>query len=103
MAVYELTEAADADLQAIARYTAETWGAEQARHYGELVENHFQAIGCQKARTRGFLKHRPELRVSRVEHHFVFHLDREKQCPLILAVLHENMDLMSRLRKRLEV
>jgi plasmid stabilization system protein ParE len=101
MAVYELSEAADGDLQAIARYTAETWGVEPARHYGELVENHFQAIGCHKARTRGFLKHRPELRVSRVEHHFVFHLVRENQSPLILAVLHEKMDLMSRLRNRL--
>jgi len=103
MAVYELTQAAEADLQAIARYTVETWGAEQTRRYGELVENHFLDIGCQKVLTRVFLKHRPELRVSRVEHHFVFHLVREKQCPLILAVLHENMDLMSRLRNRLEV
>jgi len=103
MAVYELTEAAEADLQAIARYTVENWGAEQARRYGELVESHFRAIGCQKARTRGFLNHRQELRVSRVEHHFVFHLVRENQCPLILAVFHENMDLMRRLRKRLEV
>jgi toxin ParE1/3/4 len=50
-----------------------------------------------------FLKHRPDLRVSRIEHHYVFHFVREKQCPLILAVLNENMDLMNRLRNRLDV
>lgn len=101
MAVYELTEAADADIQSIARYTVETWGAEQARRYEALLENHFKAIGRQKAQTRMILKHRPELLVSRCEHHYVFHLVRERQCPLILAVLHENMDLMNRLRARL--
>jgi toxin ParE1/3/4 len=49
------------------------------------------------------LKHRPELLVSRCEHHYVFHLVRKKQCPLILAVFHESMDLMVRLRERLGV
>ena len=102
MPLYELTEAADADIQAIARYTVSTWGSEQARRYEAILDSHFQAIGRGNARTRGFLKHRPELRVSRIAHHYVFHLVREKQCPLILAVLHENMDLMNRLRHRLD-
>lgn len=102
MGDYELTEAADSDLQAIASYTLSTWGVEQAHHYEALLDNHFKAIGRQKARARVFLKHRPELLVSRCEHHYVFHLLRENQCPLILAVLHERMDLMNRLRERLE-
>ncbi len=102
MPVYELTEAADADVQAIAQYTVTTWGIEQARRYEAILERHFQAIGREKARTRGFLKNRPELRVSRIERHYVFHLVRKKECPLILAVLHENMDLMNRLRNRLD-
>ena len=102
MPVYELTEAADADVQAIARYTVKTWGIEQARRYEAILESHFQAIGREKARARGFLKHRPELRISRIEHHDVFHLLRANQGPLILAVLHENMDLVNRLRDRLD-
>lgn len=101
MANYELTEAADEDIKAIALYTISVWGKEQALHYGGLLESHFEAIGRGKARTRAFLHHRPELRVSRAQHHFVFHLEREKQCPLILAVFHESMDLMARLRDRL--
>jgi plasmid stabilization system protein ParE len=100
--LYELTEEADADIQAIARYTVSMWGIEQARRYEALLERHLRAIGRQKARTRVFLNHRPELLVSRIEHHYVFHEVRKNQCPLILAVLHKNMDLINRLRTRLD-
>lgn len=99
---YELAEAAEEDLQNIAQYTGSKWGAKQVVLYGALLDAHFEAIGNGKARTKIFLPHRPELRVSRVEHHYVFHLERPKQRPLILAVFHENMDLMTRLRDRLE-
>ncbi len=98
---YELTEAADEDLKGIALYTLSKWGPEQAARYGAALDAHFAAIGNGKARSRIFLQHRPELRVSRVEHHYVFYLERERQRPLILAVFHEHMDLMTRLRDRL--
>ncbi len=98
---YELAEAAEADLKSIALYTFSKWGVRQAARYGAVLDAHFEAIGNGRARTRIFLQHRPEVRVSHVEHHYVFHLDREDQCPLILAVFHQNMDLMSRLRARL--
>lgn len=101
MANYELTQAAEEDLKDIALYTVSKWGVKQATRYGALLDSHFEAIGNGKARTRIFLTHRPELRVSRVERHYVFHLERESTGPLILAVLHENMDLMARLRARL--
>ena len=101
MRPYELTAEADADILAIAHYTISTWGSEQAQRYEALLEKHLCAIGQPQARARIFLKHRPELFVSRMEHHYVFHLARKNQCPLILAVLHENMDLMNRLRDRL--
>jgi plasmid stabilization system protein ParE len=100
--LYELTEEADADVQAIAHYTVSTWGIEQARRYEALLEKHLRAIGRQKARTRVFLDHRPDLLVSRVEHHYVFHQVRKDPCPLILAILHESMDLINRIRARLD-
>jgi len=102
MASYELTESADADLQAIARYTVATWGVEHARRYEALLESHFQAIGRQTVKARVFIKHRPDLLVSRIQHHYVFHIVRKDQRPLILAVLHENRDLIRRLRERLD-
>jgi len=98
---YELAEAAEADLKGIALYTISKWEPRQAARYAAVLDSHFEAIGNGRARTRTFLQHRPELRLSRVEHHYVFHLEREKRYPLILAVFHESMDLMTRLRDRL--
>lgn len=100
---YELAQAAEDDLKNIALYTISKWGPKQLLRYGTLFDAHFEVIGKGKAKTRIFLARRPELRVSRVQHHYVFHLDRESQCPLILAVFHENMDIMARLRQRLEI
>ena len=103
MAAYELAPAAERDLEEIARYTIEVWGVARARRYEAQLKRHFAAIGLARVRTRVFLKSRPELLVSRCEHHYVFHLKREDRLPHILAVFHESMDLMSRLRKRLEI
>ena len=102
MAAYALTEAAERDLAAIACYTVKTWGIEQARRYAGILEIHFNGLEGETMRPRVFLKHRPELLVTRCEHHYVFHRVRKDNCPLILAVYHESMDLMNRLCHRLE-
>jgi hypothetical protein len=39
--------------------------------------------------------------VSHCEHHFIFYLHPEGQKPRILAVFHENMDVLVRLAERL--
>jgi toxin ParE1/3/4 len=101
MPAYELAEAAEADLKDIAFYTISKWSAKQAVRYGALLETHFDSIAGGQAKTKPFLRHRADLRVSKVEHHYVFHLERDARCPLILAVFHESMDLMTRLRDRL--
>lgn len=102
MPPWELTEAAEEDLRGIASYTISRWGPNQALRYAAVLDAHFKSIALRSARTRTFLPNRPELRVSRVESHYVFHLEREHGCPLILAVFHERMDLMVRLRARLD-
>lgn len=102
MAEYELAPAAALDLLDIARYTLETWGLEQAERYESLLESHFQDLARGEARTKVPIDSRPELTSSRCEHHYVFALVRDGLPPLIVAVLHEKMDLMARLRDRLE-
>jgi len=97
---YELTEAADGDLLAIARYTIKKWGIEQAHRYEIALEKCFVAIGKGNIRPRLFLKKRPELVYTHCEHHYVFYVQRENGIPLIIAVLHENMNLVTRLKKR---
>jgi plasmid stabilization system protein ParE len=43
----------------------------------------------------------PALRMARCQHHYVFCLPRENAPALIVAILHERMDLMKRLVDRL--
>ena len=101
MLPYELTPAAEADLQEIARYTLHQWGVRQARRYARLLEAGFRKIaeGCAVSKT--FSERYPQVRVTRCEHHYVFYLHPDGQKPRILAVLHENMDLLVRLGDRL--
>lgn len=102
MADYELTLDAEHDLLDIARYTIKTWGREQADRYETKLTDCFAAIAAGQARASTPLRHRPDVRVTRCQHHYVFFLVRNDACPLILAVLHEKMDLMVRLRDRLD-
>jgi len=66
------------------------------------VTQDLESITQGKAPLKTFLETRPELQVSRCEHHYIFHLMRENQSPLIIAILHERMNMIDRIRKRLE-
>lgn len=43
----------------------------------------------------------PALRMARCQHHYIFCLPRDHAPALIVAILHERMDLMGRLADRL--
>ena len=99
---YKLTTHTEQDLRDIARYTIDMWGVEQAERYEALLSKRFQEIAQGIVTPRTFLKRRPDLLFTHCEHHFIFYWqpnDRTK--PIILAVLHERMDLMQRLKARL--
>jgi plasmid stabilization system protein ParE len=103
MPSYELTPEAEADLEAIAEYTLREWGAEQQARYATLLEAGFACIADGSVIPRRFLEHYPHVFVTRCEHHYVFYLLPEgATIPRILAVLHERMNLIARLRDRLE-
>ena len=101
MLPYELTPAAEADLREIARYTLRQWGARQQRRYARLLEGCFRGIAEGSVHARNFSARYPQLQVTRCEHHYVFFLHSEGQKPLIIAVLHERMDMITRIRERL--
>lgn len=101
MAEYEITPGVQSDLLDIGRYTTRTWGAAQALRYKASLTGAFAAIARDEIRSRAVKKSRPELRFARCEHHYIFFQVREGREPLILAVLHERMELMERLKERL--
>lgn len=102
MPKYELTFEAEKDLLGIAHYTIKTWGEDQARVYHAALKKAFSTIGTDPSKGRIFSKKRSELRFLRAEHHYIFYLIEESNVPLILAVLHENMDLVKRIKRRLD-
>lgn len=98
---FEISYLADGDIAGIIRYTIEKWGADQAIRNVGFFDAHFEVIGKGDARTKAIFAHRTDLRVSRCQKHVVFHQERAGNCPLILAVFHERMELMARLEERL--
>lgn len=102
MPSYELTPDAEADLEKIAEYTLREWGEAQQIRYAELLETGFECIAEGTAISRPVLKAFPHLYVSRCEHHYIFYLRSAQDAPpRIIAVLHERMDMIARIRRRL--
>jgi toxin ParE1/3/4 len=102
MALYELTPDSDADLEEIARYTILEWGSQQASLYLDKLHNHFGSIASKNIIPKTFSKQFPQLLVTRCEHHYVFYLHPKKTKPVILAILHEKMDMVNRLKERFQ-
>lgn len=98
---YELSPDAERDLFAIAAYTFEQWGVTAAERYEAALTACLLGLAIGRLRARRPLAHRPDVLVRRCEHHFVFVLRRKQKPLLVLAVLHESMDLLQRLRARL--
>ncbi len=96
-----LAPAAAADLREIARYTQDQWGDAQARRYAAQIDEGCAALAAGKPPCKDLGHLLPGLRSKLVGSHFVFGLVRESRPTLILAVLHERMDLMQRLSQRL--
>jgi len=100
---YRITPEAKEDLREIARYTLDTWGKSQHERYRNQLAECFHRIANGEVVTRHFSDTYPDLCVVRCEHHYVFYLEKETGCSVnILAVLHENMDCLAKLKDRLE-
>lgn len=98
---YLLTEAAEADLRSIIRYTANQWGVVQAQRYTAALEQGMSRLAVRQGAYSDMSALYPALLMARCEHHYLFCLPRTKAPALIVAILHERMDLMVRLEDRL--
>lgn len=96
-----LTAAAEADLRGIIRYTRTQWGNAQVRRYITRLERGIERLAVGEGAFKDMSTIHPSLRMAHCEHHYVFCLPREHAPALIVAILHERMDLMVRLAGRL--
>jgi plasmid stabilization system protein ParE len=101
MLPYDLTLSAQADLEEIARYTLGKWGELQAKRYAALLDDCFEKIAEGRAISRTFSAALPQVQVTRCHRHSVFFVQPENKKPCIVAILHERMEIISRLKHRL--
>ena len=99
MPSYDLTLAAETDLRDIWRYTYKTWGFDQAEKYFDHIEACCKAVGDGRARSRVLEGLQEGVHIRRCEHHFIVWLAGTR--PVIIAILHERMDFVRRLKSRL--
>lgn len=97
---YVLTSAAEADLRDIIRYTRNEWGAAQTRRYVAKLARGIERIAGKASDSKDMSALHPGLRMARCEHHYIFCLPRDDAPALIVAILHERMDLIVRLAER---
>ncbi len=102
MQLYELTASAQEDIKQIARYTITKWGKQKSLHYASLLDQRFREIAARTAYSRSLLKNYPHVMVNRCEHHYIFYVHPEGKPPQIIAVLHERMEMLTRLKDRLD-
>lgn len=98
---YVLTSDAEVDLRGIIRYTRMEWGEAQVRVYVAKLEESFARVSAGQGVFKEMSDVYPALRMARCEHHYVFCLPRQNEPSLIVAILHERMDLLRRLADRL--
>jgi len=101
MGAYQKTVDVDLDIENIVVYTNAQWGAQQTRKYIAGLEEELNNLAEGKAFYRNCDDLGKGIIMARYEHHYIFALKRENQPLLILAIFHEKMDLMQRLKSRL--
>lgn len=95
-----LTPDTEDNMWDIARYTLESRGGAQQRRYEAALIKCFEALADGSTRARHAFPHRPDVRQVHCQHHHAFALEVADEPVTVVAVLHEKMDLMTRLLNR---
>lgn len=98
---HTLTAAAEADPRDIIRHTRKQWGDEQARLYAAKPVRGIERVAAGAGAFKTLDDLHPGLRVARCERHLIFCLPRDGAPALIVAILHERMNLVARVAGRL--
>ncbi len=102
MSSYELSEDAIADLDEITDYTFENHGVVQALKYIDTLDECATNLSMGHGHYKTLPELHPQLRMKHCQHHYIFGVIRELRPMLVVAILHERMKLIERVKKRLE-
>ncbi len=98
---YVVSRGAAADLREIAKYTLKNWGEVQCRAYIADLEKSAESVAKGEGVFKDMSSLLPDLRMAACGKHFIFCMPQAGKPAVILAILHERMDLIDRLRGRL--
>lgn len=101
MIPYVLTKAAEADLREIIRHSQKQWGNRKTEQYMKQVITCVRRLAEKPEAHQSVEILYPGLRLARCRHHYAFCLPQKSAPHLIVAILHERMDLIERLGNRL--
>ncbi|WP_291115627.1 type II toxin-antitoxin system RelE/ParE family toxin [Flavobacterium sp. UBA6135] len=99
MAEYIISEKAIEDINKIWVFTAENWSVEQADRYYNLILDEIEFIAQNFQMARDFESIRKSYRYSKVKSHLVFFKKNKFNEIEVIRVLHEKMDIESRLKE----
>lgn len=102
MPLYELSYEAENDLEKIIEYTNKEYGAAQTLKYVDKLEKCAEKMASSYEHYRELPDVHPRLRMKHCQKHYIFGVMRENEPLLIIAILHERMQLMKRLKNRLK-
>jgi toxin ParE1/3/4 len=100
---YVVSRTAAADLRDITRYTVKQWGKNKCRAYIADLEQCTEAVATGSGFYKDMSALYPDLRMIACQHHYIFCLPRQNTPALVIAILHERMDIITRLKSRLTV
>ena len=98
---YVLSKEAEKDLREIAQYTLKEWGKTAFQKYKSGLARKFNDIANNRVVERRFSEVSPQLLVAKYRFHYVFYVTEGVQNPIIIGVIHEQRDIVERLKKRL--
>ncbi len=101
MGLYEISEAAEEDWRSIVNYTFEQFGEVQVRKYMSQLKTCTEILAKGEPPFKNVDDLYPSMRLKHCQHHYIFGLMRDQRPMLVVAILHERMDLMKQLKKRL--
>jgi plasmid stabilization system protein ParE len=102
MPSYELSAIAEKDLYDVIEYTSKNHGKKKVRQYTKALSKCMESLSMGEGFYKEMQTSSSLIRFKHCQHHYVFGLMIKNSPMLIIAIFHERMEVMEKLKKRLQ-
>lgn len=102
MPSYELSAIAEKDLYDVVEYTSKNHGKKKVRQYTKALSKCMESMSMGEGFYKEIQNPSSLIRFKHCQHHYIFGLMRKNDSMLIIAILHERMEVMEKLKTRLQ-